>query len=126
MSAGNLISLIPFNPNGGVNFSIYGVLPLAVSQASNSGAFTSANSIGASSVIVINATTVTIFVAFGLAANGTVSASVPVNGTESSNSQPVLSGMAAILIKGTANDTCAVIGPTGSSGEVYFCAGEGA
>lgn len=142
--AGGAPVLIPFNPNGFVNFSPYETIGLTVNSGgtSSSGVFVTNLSINANSVQVFNDTTKTVFIAFGNSANAPITAVLPTN-ISSNNSTPIGAGAihiftklgstagnnatqtAAAAITAGAYDTVAVL-PGAAAGTVYFTAGEGA
>lgn len=118
-------SPVNYNPNGPSNFSPYGTIEVAATNTSSSKAFTSTLSKNASSVLVFNETTHTVYIAFGSSAGGNTVTVVQPTATESLNSIPVGAGAILTFVKGPGNDTVAVIAPSGD-GNVYFTAGEGA
>ena len=119
-----MAALFPvFNPNDYLNFFPYGTIAVSASATSAHAEFTTTNSINAGGVMIINATSATVFVNFGVNASGTVTATAATS-TESASSTPVPAGAVMVLTKGAGNDSCAVICPS-STGNVYFTAGVG-
>ena len=112
------------NPNDFVNFFTFGTIAVAATSTSVSGAFTSANSINAPSVMVYNPSANVVFVAFGISTSGGATA-VAATGTESANAIPIPPGAIMVFTKNNGYDTMAAIAPSANT-TVYFSAGIGA
>ena len=110
------------NPNDFLNFQAYGTIVLAVSASSQTATFTSTASLGATSVLIYNAGTAVVFVAFGLS---TATAVIPSGTTEVAGATPVAPGAIMVLNKGINYAAVAVIAAA-STGNVYITAGVGA
>ena len=105
--------------------------PLSVNSTSSYVTFGLASSARCTDVMVTNAGSHTAFIAFGVAANGVVSAAVPTSGGGISGGVicvPILSGAIYTFQKNTAGqliDTCAAICGGSDSTTLYFTAVQG-